>query len=172
MYLGITFARWTPLFSVIARMSKVTWAHSMRTFHAHITHICLGNWDMLPPWKFLKLYTLRLLLRPFWPQIPLFQSYLYAPSTSTWKQSHMLRTDNSFPHYFYAGTSEFYVGTGPGMPGCSYTTATLDLKNHETMPALSNLMPTPLSEKLRRGLVTRPYSALSQRNSISHGNTC
>ena len=28
----------------------------------------------------------------------------------------------SFPHYFYLGTREFYVGTGPGMPGCSYAT--------------------------------------------------
>ena len=23
---------------------------------------------------------------------------------------------------YYPGTSEFYVGTGPGMPGCSYAT--------------------------------------------------
>ena len=27
-------------------------------------------------------------------------------------------------HYFYPGTSEFNVGTGPGMPGCSYMYAT------------------------------------------------
>ena len=38
------------------------------------------------------------------------------------------------------------------------------------MPEAS-LVPTPLSEKSRRGLVTQPYSALSQRNSISHANT-
>ena len=34
-----------------------------------------------------------------------------------------------------------------------------------------SLVPRPLSEKSRRGLVTRPYSALSQRNSISHATT-
>ena len=28
--------------------------------------------------------------------------------------------DLRFPHYFYLGTSEFYVGTGPGKAGCSY----------------------------------------------------
>ena len=36
----------------------------------------------------------------------------------------------------------------------------------------SSLVPTPLSEKSRRGLATVPYSALSQRNSISHATTC
>ena len=30
--------------------------------------------------------------------------------------------DRNFLHYFYPGTSEFNVGTGPGMPGCSYAT--------------------------------------------------
>ena len=33
--------------------------------------------------------------------------------------------DHNFLHYFYLGTSEFNVGTGPGMPGCSYATAWL-----------------------------------------------
>jgi len=33
--------------------------------------------------------------------------------------------DLGFPHYFYPGTSEFSVGTGPGMPGCSYATESL-----------------------------------------------
>ena len=31
--------------------------------------------------------------------------------------------DRNFLHYFYTGTSELNVGTGPGMPGCSYATA-------------------------------------------------
>ena len=31
--------------------------------------------------------------------------------------------DLSFPHYFHAGTSELFVGTGLGMPGCTYATA-------------------------------------------------
>ena len=34
------------------------------------------------------------------------------------------------------------------------------------------LVPRLLSEKLRRDLVTLPYSALSQRNLISHPTTC
>ena len=34
----------------------------------------------------------------------------------------MFITNLRFLHYFYPGTSEFNVGTGPGMHGCSYTT--------------------------------------------------
>ena len=44
----------------------------------------------------------------------------------------MLMTDYvdlSFLHYFYLGTSKFYVGTGPGMPECSYTTARLVIRS-------------------------------------------
>ena len=31
----------------------------------------------------------------------------------------------AFSHYIYLGTSEFYTGTGPGMPGCSYATRSM-----------------------------------------------
>ena len=31
--------------------------------------------------------------------------------------------ERNFLHYFYPGTSEFKMGTGPGMPGCSYATS-------------------------------------------------
>ena len=37
-------------------------------------------------------------------------------------EQRLLIIDLSFPHYFYPGTYKFYSGTGPGMPGCSYTT--------------------------------------------------
>ena len=36
-------------------------------------------------------------------------------------------------HYFYPGTSEFYVGTGPGMPRCSYATDGFLLGKHEEL---------------------------------------
>ena len=42
---------------------------------------------------------------------------------------------------------------------------------HSFACSATSLVPRPLSEKLRRGLVTRPYSTLSQRNSISHATT-
>ena len=35
--------------------------------------------------------------------------------------------DLRFLHYFYPGTSEFNVDTGPGMPGCSYATVMISL---------------------------------------------
>ena len=145
-------------------MSQAMWPQHGHILCTHNTHLFGDTGACSRHENFLKLYTLRSLLKPFWPQIPIFQSYLYTCFMSTWKQLHMLRTDSSFPHYFYPGTSEFYMGTGPGMPGCSYTTATLDLKNHETMPAMSSLMTRPLSEKSRRGLVTRPYSVPKKFN--------
>ena len=37
-------------------------------------------------------------------------------------EQRLLIIDLSFPHYFYPVTHKFYSGTGPGMPGCSYTT--------------------------------------------------
>ena len=52
-----------------------------------------------------------------------------------------------------------------------YTTSQLCV-HASGMHALASLVPRSLSEKLRRGLVTWPYNALSQRNSISHATTC
>ena len=37
--------------------------------------------------------------------------------------------DLRFLYYFYLGTSEFNVGTGPGMPGCSYATDSDEFSN-------------------------------------------
>ena len=36
--------------------------------------------------------------------------------------------DLRFLHNFYPGTSKFNVGTGPGMPGCSYATAVCEIR--------------------------------------------
>ena len=47
--------------------------------------------------------------------------------------------DLSFSHYFYLDASEFYVGTGPGMPGCSYAGVPFVYQNHDIWKLLESV---------------------------------
>ena len=53
----------------------------------------------------------------------------------------------------------------------SQSAYTLSIPWAKEARCMASLVPRPLWEKSRRGLVTQPYSALSQRNSISHATT-
>ena len=68
------------LYSGVARMRKLC-GDSVHTFSACVTLCLLGELGHAPAMKIF--YTLRSLLRPFLPQIPFFQSYLYAHFTFT-----------------------------------------------------------------------------------------
>ena len=102
--------------SVVQRIQNIIFArfcktavhgHNMGTPSACITRICWKIWGTFPPWNRLWGH--------FWPQIPFIQSYLYAHFTSTWNLQSYLIFDLSFPHYFYLGNSEFYMGRGQGV---------------------------------------------------------
>ena len=82
------------------------WARHGHTQCVRNTHLLRDLEHALAIKDFKIIHSERLLLRPFSATNTILQTYWYA----------------RFLHYFYAGTSNFNVGTGPGMPGCSYTT--------------------------------------------------
>ena len=105
---------------------QVMWAQ-----HGHIQCVCnthlLRNWGTLPPWKCFKLNSRRSPQRPLLATntilsvLPVCSLHVHMKTIT--QANNCMIFDRSFPHYFYLGASEFYVGTGPGMPGCSYATA-------------------------------------------------
>ena len=61
----------------------------------------------------------------------------------------------SFHHYFYPGTSEFYVGTGLGMPRCSYATGDQWVKMESYPGSMKHLNEAILRTTSAAGLCLR-----------------
>ena len=84
--------------------------------HTHCVHnmYLLGNLGHTP--------TLKSFVRLFLATNAIHSVLLYACFMSTWNLRSCLIFDLSFLHYFHLHTNKCYVGTGLGMPGCSYAT--------------------------------------------------
>ena len=87
---------------------QVTWAQHGYTQYVRNTHL-LGDLGHAPAMKNFKII-----------HSEIASEAVFGHKYNSFRLTCMVA---SCKHETYPGTSEFYVGTGPGMPGCSYTTA-------------------------------------------------